>query len=338
MTTFHTLESAENSAQTFDRIEKPALGLGEVASIVVKGLLPYSPPSLSRTNAPHGISPAEARRLSAAAYRIGRQGPALFLSQAGKRDNDAAQMRVEADKIKNHYCRFCRIHGAVPRWVEVWETNPGPHCHLICAAPPKKAHALRKSFRRSELFDDVNVQPVTDMTRLVNEYLGKEQTQQARFAFGKPIRSGSYKLPGGGDRVRMATALEAELIRDGQITPWRKTNARRGARLINTDAINRDFERARVGIFFADQLPELSAPPKARRAPQRREKPSPPTLQMDYPPTIVDMLAVLRERLTCEDIAERIGLSRQQTNNVAVERFDIGRKARERLVELVRAA
>ena len=59
---------------------------------------------------------------------------------------------------------------------------------------------------------------------------------------------------------------------------------------------------------------------------------------MDYPPSLIDILADQRKHRTCEQIAELVGLSRQHVNNVVVGRFDVSRTARERILELARAA
>jgi hypothetical protein len=107
------------------------------------------------------------------------------------------------------------------------------------------------------------------------------------------MRKGSYKLPGGGDRVRLSRAFEAELLGAGLIKPWPKSNARRASKVVEVAALNRDFERARVGLFFADELSLRAAPQKPKAPPRKREKIEPPSLQMDYPPTVAELLAGL---------------------------------------------
>jgi len=39
--------------------------------------------------------------------------------------------------------------------------------------------------------------------------------------------SGSHRLPGGGDRVRLSRELERDAIEAGYVEPWRHTNAKR---------------------------------------------------------------------------------------------------------------
>jgi hypothetical protein len=95
----------------------------------------------------------------------------------------------------------------------------------------------------------------------------------ARFAYGRPMRKGSYKLPGGGDRVRLSRALKAELLGANLIEQWPKTNARRVSKAVDSGALKEDFERTRAGLIFADWWPLLavlsepeSAAAKARAA------------------------------------------------------------------------
>lgn len=65
--------------------------------------------------------------------------------------------------------------------VEVWETRPGPHSHIICGvASREKARALRKSVSRSKVLAEVNAKPVYDRPGLV-EYLFGEMSSTARF-------------------------------------------------------------------------------------------------------------------------------------------------------------
>ncbi len=355
MPTFHTEFGPENGPQTLGDIAKRVFHRRFSASLSVKALASFhspmsvqfssssssSPPPRTVAKHQNGISLPEAERLSAAAHYMGARGSVILVSLASSGDN-TADLRERSDKLKNHIVKFQRDHGMSPWWADMLEVHPKLHLHLFAAAPRGKVRRMCRAIEGSKILGDVDARPVYDMNGAVNYALG-ELTTEAKFSLkkrGRNIRriKGSHKIPDGGDRQRLSRGLEREMIGAGIIKPWTKTNARRAGRLIDADAIAKDVERAKVGIFFADQLPKLSAPPKAKRVPQRREKIPPPTLQMVYPPTVVDMLAVLRERMTCEDIAESIGLSRQQTNNVAVERFDIGRKARERIVELARAA
>jgi hypothetical protein len=68
----------------------------------------------------------------------------------------------------------------------------------------------------------------------------------------------------------------------------------------------------------------------------KRDKIPPPSLQMDYPPTVADLLAGLGP--THEAIAERVGLSRPQTTNIICGRFGASRPIVRCVLELARAA
>jgi hypothetical protein len=66
------------------------------------------------------------------------------------------------------------------------------------------------------------------------------------------------------------------------------------------------------------------------------ERIAPPSLPLDYPPSVADMLAGLG--LTHDIIAARVGISRQQVTNVIHGRFGISRPVAQRVLELARAA
>jgi hypothetical protein len=68
----------------------------------------------------------------------------------------------------------------------------------------------------------------------------------------------------------------------------------------------------------------------------KRDKIPPPSLQMDYPPSIADLLAGLGP--THEAIAERVGLSRPQVTNLICGRFGASRPIVRRVLGLARAA
>jgi hypothetical protein len=346
--TFHTEFGPESEPQTLGEIAERVFSchLGASLSVKALALLPPSFPSPPlchsappRTLAKHqnGISRPEHVRLSAAGYLIAKRGPAIWVTLASN-GYDTAELRRRGDRLKNTVVTFQRRNGVPAYWADTLETKPRPHLHAIAAAPIGKAKRMCKAIESSNVLGDVKAKSVHDMPGLVG-YLSKERTTEAAFADGYRTRRirGSHKLPDSGDRQRVSRELRNALIGEGLVDDWTKTNARRVARIINADVTNQ-VERATFGLFFADDLHVTRAPPKAKREPQRREKIPPPSLQMDYPPSIVDMVAELRKRKTCEQIGELAGLSRQQLNNVAVDRFDIGRKARERIVELARAA
>ena len=256
-------------------------------------------------------------------------------------DNDMAAIMVAADKLKNQVRMFAVRNGAPPWWADIWETRPRPHVHLIAAAPRGKVKLMCQSIEASKALGDVDIDacPVTNINRLVS-YLTKEQTTESRFAGGLQTRRirGSHKLPEGGDRQHISRALETELLQAGLIKPWTKTNARRISKPVNIEALNRDFDRAKFGMFFVEDIPETNTPTKAKRPPQKRAKIPPPSLPLAYPPTIADMLAKLNLTMTDAEIAARLNISRPQATNIRNRQFGPSPDVVRRVLELARAA
>jgi hypothetical protein len=132
--------------------------------------------------------------------------------------------------------------------------------------------------------------------------------------------------------------LAAELRRNGLLDPYRRTNARRAIKTIDAAAIDRECERARIGLFYADELPLTVVHAKLKEPPRTREKIVPPSLPLDWPPSIPEMLAGLGLSMTHAEIAAVLGLSRQQVTNIIVGRFGVSRLVAQRVVEVARVA
>jgi hypothetical protein len=107
----------------------------------------------------------------------------------------------------------------------VWHCTKGMHAHIICLANRRILDALKKSARFGQYID---IRWIYDVHRLA-KYLSKEMTPQAYRAFGRRIsrKDGSHQLPGGGSRVRLSSALKADAIAAGYVTPWKRENAKR---------------------------------------------------------------------------------------------------------------
>jgi len=58
-------------------------------------------------------------------------------------------MRVLSDRLKSHYCRFCALNELHPRWVEVWETRPGPAQPHHLRRSQRSLMLCRKTLRRN---------------------------------------------------------------------------------------------------------------------------------------------------------------------------------------------
>ncbi len=94
--------------------------------------------------------------------------------------------------------------------------------------------------------------------------------------------------------------------------------------------------RYRESLFGAEPLPTLPAPERPKGPPRKREKIEPPSLPMDYRPTIADLLAGLAE--THQAAAELVGLSRPQATNIINYQFNPSPAVAQRVLELARAA
>ncbi len=111
--------------------------------------------------------------------------------------------------------------------VTVFETRSAIHAHIIFIGNSSIAQRLRESKFGSK----IEVAPVTNESDLALKYLAKERTPQAGYRLtnlGGRL-SGSHRLEGGGDRVRLSRELERDAIDAGVIRPWIHTNARRSS-------------------------------------------------------------------------------------------------------------
>jgi hypothetical protein len=110
-----------------------------------------------------------------------------------------------------------------------FETRGGLHAHIVFIGTPKIARKLKNS-----IFGPViEVDRVTNSTRLARGYLAKERTPQAGYRrshlLGGRLK-GSHRLEGGGDRVRLSRSLEEDAIEASAVEPWQHTNAKRSAK------------------------------------------------------------------------------------------------------------
>jgi hypothetical protein len=132
--------------------------------------------------------------------------------------------------IHNVWKRVTRLQGdnGFPQYsVAVLEGRRGVHAHIIFIGNRAVAQRLKSSTQFGDL---IHVARVTDAERLVRGYLSKERTAQAGYrrehVFGGRL-SGSHRLEGGGDRVRLSRQLERDAIEAEYVSAWQHTNARR---------------------------------------------------------------------------------------------------------------
>jgi hypothetical protein len=111
--------------------------------------------------------------------------------------------------------------------VAVFEGRGGVHLHALFVGNYTIARRLKAS---KQFGDVVHVGRVHDADKLVFCYLAKERTPQAGYqredVFGGRL-SGSHRLEGGGDRVRLSRQLQHDAITSGYVRPWQHTNAKR---------------------------------------------------------------------------------------------------------------
>ena len=181
------------------------------------------PDSLSRTVAGHGLTGAEIKRLNGAIYFLKKNGlwKRLWLATTDK----GSSRSVIAD-VQKRITKLQVTERLPPYNVTVFETSGGQHTHTVFVGNRAMAHQLRASKLFGEVID---VREIHDPEGLSNDYLAKERTPQAgygRFDLGRR-RKGSYRLAGGGDRVRLSRVLERDSIEANYIDDWKRTYARR---------------------------------------------------------------------------------------------------------------
>ena len=137
-----------------------------------------------------------------------------------------------------------------------------------------------------------------------------------------------------GDRVRLSRELERDMLAAGVIRPFARNYARR---LPKAPALLAEIEvRYRDSLFDDEPLPMLAMPQRERSASRKREKIPPPSLPLDYAPTVADLLASLG--LTHQAAGEVAGVSRARLPNIINYQFNPSRAVRQRVLELARAA
>ena len=114
---------------------------------------------------------------------------------------------------------------------------------------------------------------------------------------------------------------------------YRRTYAKRQPKIVAAPV---ETIRYRESLFDGVSLPALIAPERSKAPPRKREKILPPSLPMEYPPTIPELLDGLGG--THAEAGALVGLSRSQTSNVIVGRFGVSRSVAQRVLDLSRAA
>lgn len=188
-----------------------------------------------RTACPSGLSHLELPWLTEGMTYLQRQGSGVFVTvQAYGRPERI--VRDLARKAKAHLTTYQARAGMKRRlWLEVLESKPEVHTHIVAPFPSLAAAAKAiETLNGSSLFlsygaNTLMAVPVTAWNKLT-KYLAGEATPQAWFAAGRSFTrvKGSHPLgEGGGDRVRVSRDLDAALVRSGNIEPRKRSYALR---------------------------------------------------------------------------------------------------------------
>jgi hypothetical protein len=283
-----------------------------------------------------GLSVTEIRLASEAAHLIAGIGvPLWFAVISDKYGADERAIRALIRNFKSDLARAQKRSGlAAVCYLEILEGEPAVHSNILFPLGGPKATRLIDGMLRSAKFpgDTLHIRRARSAQSFI-AYCSKERVTQARFVgVGKLAKRlpGSHPLgQGGGGRVRVSKAVEAELL-DRGVLPWKHTYA--------SHNLPKPTPSIEYRECLFDDLPPASAPQRAMAAAATPLRPprSPPTLPLLMAPTIAELLPRLGP--THAAIAERVGLSRPQITNVINGRFGPGRDLSRRVLDLARAA
>ena len=171
------------------------------------------------------------------------------------------------------------------------DKQPKFGAHVVALMPDAPARdRLIEILNGSAYRKHVLAKPVEDWPQLTT-YLLKEATPQAWYGAHKSFRrvGGSIALGElGGDRVVLSNDLKATLLRSGRIELVQAHLCEASAKVFMQPV--ETVIRYREGLFAGVSLPVLNAPTKPKAPPRKREKILPPSLPMEYPPTIAELL------------------------------------------------
>lgn len=250
-----------------DELSPQAQGLvpAETASPAAISIYVIGQPS--RTTASWGIHHEEVVRLSGACHYMLTQRRWLWFITIGDgvQQLPTGEARAIVDAFLKALVTMQRKEGLPQDYALVWHCSKGLHAHVICPANRRILDALKKSARFGQY---LHQRWVFDVHRLA-EYLSQEMTPQAHRRYGGRIRRkrGSHQLPGGGDRVRLSSALKAAALAAGYVQAWKSTNAKRTppeARKPHKDYRPRRIKSSTAPVRTPTQIlmfPELEKPP-----------------------------------------------------------------------------
>lgn len=218
----------------------------------------------SRTTAPHGIHHDEVQRLSGAChYMLTHRRRLWFITIGdGVQQLPTGEARAIVDAFLKALVTMQRKEGLPQDYALVWHCDKGLHAHVVCPANRRIRDALKKSARFGQYLHRRYVFDVHGLAR----YLSNEMTPQAHHATGRRIRRkrGSHRLPGGGDRVRLSSALKKAAIASGHVQPWKPENAQRKPKEARAPGRPYRIRCGKAPRLTPQQLPmfpELEKPP-----------------------------------------------------------------------------
>lgn len=138
---------------------------------------------------------------------------------------------VSRDTVAKIQKRINRLQHDRDFWAySAWcfETRPKFHAHFLFVGDT----AVVERLKRGAFAEIIEIEPVYDLPGLVKGYQAKERTPQAGYGRERQLGgriTGSHRLEGGGDRVRLSRELERDAIEQALVRTWQRTNAKRKA-------------------------------------------------------------------------------------------------------------
>lgn len=286
----------------------------------------------------NGLSRQEVERLCNSVRFMDKQGLPLLWAVIGDEvlDLKSGEARREFGRFKSQLGQAQKRAGYPQYWVEVLEVTGGLHGNCIFVGDETIARRLCRSFSQYMqggygVGEGYGMQPVHDAAYLASRYLTKERTIQANYGLGWSQRTrikGSHCIEGGGDRVRLSTALREDAISASAIEPWQKTNARRSTSMSVSVAVVNAPETApkpagQLYLFqelerpitrLADFTAGILSPSASLELEHRRKR-------LGLSQSQLGMIAGLSQPQIANAVHGRFGLSRHSANRIKAALF-----------------
>lgn len=204
---------------------------------------------------PHGISRSEVWRarhglkaLVEVADRHRRRADLFAVTTSPDR---TAGWRTAIDNLSRNIGKRQRRAGLPAAMITVLEATPAPHAHIVALLPRDPDPITCGNM-------DIHVERVADHEGLVG-YLLKEVETQARHLVPRRKDTGSHRLEGNGDRVRLSPELTAYAVEHGHVVAYARKHAKRTTE-------RKPYTRRRpsapvLRLVFQQELPLAIRPP-----------------------------------------------------------------------------